>query len=499
MVNPPFFSPDQICGDTYSITRLYARSLVTDSYIARHVKTGQEVILTCSPLDHGDDSARLRSRFLANAAMLKATRIENAPKVAEFGLSDGVYWIAREHYADAILLAEVLSYADRGAKIPAQWKPLFGNGSYIMSQALALSVGLRLARILGAFAAKGIVHGGLDLRATIAVRDESDATVLDTGYGALFGLDHFTNPSRKQAFLAPERIFGHAPSEQSDIYSVGVLLKSLIVSGAIRGGVMPPEYLLDAINRMTPEDPKERAQRWEDVHSLLEECLEKFQVLMTEWFGAKSFTATQSPDRVPQSETRKLTSRDSADTDRSPPPVESGDIADDIAPSTTPSRAPAAPTPRVPELPTNPAAASRLPLSSTGVAPSKGAARARRRWTAPLAIAASAIFLALLLRLVTIPTPHLSDALPALRVSSAITDALRKLEAPPEEPAKPAKSARAATPRPPLPVAPRTPRAKRTPSPVWRYACDDFVICSAKDSRASDQPRSPSPDGVTWL
>lgn len=374
MVIHPIFSPGQTCGGTYSITRLHSRSPVTESYLAQHRRTKQKAILTCSRLDH-DDGVRLRPEFLANAAKLQATPVEDAPMILDAGLNDGVYWIARAHFADEVLLWDVLSHFDGAAEGSEKRKAAFSQGPNALCQSLAVAVGARIADILGQFAEKGIIHGGLDPRRTIAIRSEFETIVLETGYGALFGREHFAAPVDELQFQAPEVTLGHNPDQRSDIFSTGALMRCLLLFGAMREGLDPPDYIMRVVLRMTPEHPKARAQSWKELEPLLSECIDQFERAAMTLLGAKSPTGSKLSATTPKSGKRKRTSSDAPDTDPCPAPPLSADNGKCEAPPTTPSHRLPAPTPRVPELPASFREASRpTPVCSVVAAPAIAAA-----------------------------------------------------------------------------------------------------------------------------
>lgn len=492
MVAPRIFSPGQTCGN-YTILSLYARSPVAESYVARHKQTRDEAILTCSRLEHFDSASPQRSRFFANAALLRATKVEGAPDILDAGLSNGVYWVAREHFDDAIPVWEVFS-GNKGSRIFGGWKELLERAPHLACSVLALLVGTEVANILRAFAAKGISHGALDPTRTIVVLETGDIAVLETGYHALFGLEHFPCPEDLQMLQAPERALGNAPDSRSDIYTLGVVLARVLALATTLGEHAPSREVAAFTLRMARQSPEDRVQRWQQVHSTLSAIFDVYKARM-ERLGAAKSAEQPAGAGDPQSGVRDRASGDASDIDRDARPAQAETDAQAAPPETARCRESSAPTPRSPEISasveaqviattgpgdvvdpadgderaiaTAPARRigarrtrsrrRRLPLKTGGspaLQASVGAARLRSHWITKLSIAANVISMAVVVLLFMKPAPPSVAANPALQAVSVLGRYLSQ----PNEPPRPL----------PLPAPSGPPAQKLEPTPLER-------------------------------
>lgn len=474
MVKPTILSPGQTCGETYSITRLQARSPVAESYVAHHKTTHKQVILTCSRLEHVKPNSPLRSNFLANAAKLKTIEIDEAPKILDAGVHDGVYWIAREHFPDWVPLWEMITGTE-GKRLYPAWKDLKERVPNLSYAALALLIGINVAEMLREVTEKGGVHGGLDPTRTVMVRADGTPAIVEAGYRDLFGAEHVKPSEEWQMIQPPECTFGQAPDARSDIYSLGVLLACVLTAGASLAKEVPPKDVFAVVRRMTRRLPLERPQRWEDVSSSLKAILEGWLDHAEKIRGSKPSPLPDSAPKTPQSGFRNRTPSDENNGEPPPPlppPAQpsttTAERAEEAAPATTPSQKEAAPTPRVSEPLAESAKSSKQPLvpaatpaaepqvsarkpryevrqrrarlrrrwRSTVVptpqAPwpsaSKGAGAARYRWILALSITGNLVVLLAVLRVLVMNPPHASHAIPALLDVSDVVNSLPRIE-----------------------------------------------------------------------
>lgn len=535
MVKPRIFSSGQICGGTYTILSLCARSPVAESYVARHRRTRDEVILTCSRLDHGESGARLRSTFLDKAAKLKVMSIEDAPKILGAGVSDGVYWIAREHFHDALPLSEIFS-GNNGERIYGDWQKVYSGAPLLVRAVVALRVGIDVSSVLASFAAGGVFHGGLDPARTLVVREHGDVAVLESGYHALFGAEHFPVTDDLRMVRAPESAIQAAPDEVSDIYAFGVILSRLLARGALHGLPGPSRSVAGVLAGMTRERPEHRIQRWQQVHDTLRTVLDEY-LARAEQAAAKlaDGNADAALPEEPcaseldaQSGRRDRSADEEIDTERTAPPAPLDENGEELTPATTPSYAHASPISRAPEQLASACVtlSSAAPAESVGEASSsKGAhvepliadsppegasstegplvvARVRllhvvepivppisrtfrpshrehtrmdgasRRLPTVLGIAASAILLLASFRVLMTRAVDVPESASAPSGSSIGANRLSD-----SEPARGQTSAPSSSPN-----RPSAPPGKRSRGSSTWHACDDFVVCTARRS-----------------
>lgn len=535
MVKPRIFSSGQTCAGTYTILSLCERSPAAESYVARHRRTREEVILTCSRLDHGDDGARLRSTFVEKAAKLKALSIENAPKILGAGVSDGVYWIAREQLHGAIPLSKIFS-GNNGERIYDGWKKVYPRAPLFVRAVVAMHVARDVSSILSSFAARGVFHGGLDPARNIVVSEDGDVAVLEVGYHVLFGAEHFPISDELRMVQAPERPIDLQPDEPGDIYSLGVILSRVLAKGACEGPAGPSRYVAGVLVRMTRERLEHRIQRWREINEAMGIILEEYTALAeraAEQLGPVKNDATLNAEESsagpdPQSGLRDRTSDDEVVTEQAAPPASTTGYVEEPAPPTALSSTYAPPTPRVPEkpagahasfdsavaaeavvdassngsvrveptpvdLPSERASSSNrsvvmahvrlmYPVESTSQPVSRNFRPASRRhnrangppwrWLAAVGVVAGAVLLIVSHRVVTTRAAGVPKAMSALHTATIGANRLQTLELSSEQTS----------------VGPRVPAPRQEPSgqhsrraSVWN-ACEDFVLCTARRS-----------------
>jgi serine/threonine protein kinase len=127
-------------------------------------------------------------------------------------------------------------------------------------------IGVQVARVLAAAAARGIVHRGLTPEA-ILVHADDDVKVLDFGLatmlagvdGDLAGELRLTDRGQRvgePGYMAPEYIDRFCSDPRSDVYALGILLYELATGDPPFAG--RPQEVLDAHVSVAPQAPSAR-------------------------------------------------------------------------------------------------------------------------------------------------------------------------------------------------------------------------------------------------
>jgi len=211
----------------------------------------------------------LRDDELAWARLLREARLAsqlNHPRIAaiyDLGEEDGRAYIVME-YVEGLTLSDL---------IPEGGMPAAQVERYAAQIAEALTFAHQ----------QGVIHGDLK-GSNIIVTPEGNLKLLDFGLGRRIprnGMEEVTNSNLPLAdagatagtlpYLAPEVLRGGAPSTQSDIWALGVLVYQVATGEFPFRGATPFEL---SVEIMVGAPPK-LAQMTEPLQSTLRRCLEK--------------------------------------------------------------------------------------------------------------------------------------------------------------------------------------------------------------------------------
>jgi serine/threonine protein kinase len=239
MVGRALLLPGMSCGP-YDILQDLGRGLIAETHLAKHRRTGEEVVLTCSDFSHASAGAPAEDAFAARVAKLVSADMEGIARVLRGGKDGAVFWVAAEHVEGP----DVRAFSRRRA------------GRHKVAVMLeAVSFGMIVAEILMRAEAAGLTHGDLAPENIVMRRGIPMPMILGMGYAKLFGLDRRAARS-SPLYRAPEQLQGEAWDSRADIYSLGMILVELI-SGAppfAQDGVVPEgAELLALAERAMPE------------------------------------------------------------------------------------------------------------------------------------------------------------------------------------------------------------------------------------------------------
>ncbi|MBZ5589346.1 MAG: protein kinase [Acidobacteriia bacterium] len=197
------FAPGHVLADRHRIVGLLGRGGMGEVYRADDLKLGQAVALKFLPSERAADEAFLE-RFRAEVRTSRQVAHPNVCRVYDIGEADGRHFLTME-YVDGEDLSSLLH---RIGKLP---------------KAKALEVARQLCAGLAAIHDRGVLH-----------RDLKPANVMLDGHGRVritdFGLALGANESGlgevagTPAYMAPEQFAGNAPTVQTDLYALGLVL-----------------------------------------------------------------------------------------------------------------------------------------------------------------------------------------------------------------------------------------------------------------------------------
>ncbi|MCI0546674.1 MAG: protein kinase, partial [Candidatus Rokubacteria bacterium] len=204
----------------FRLTRVLADDPGCPLYLGEDIESSTGVAVRVFAPGPGLDAA-FRERVRAHArivSMLAASHPTIAPVVECTQSEDGGVLVATAR-PDGPLLADLM----RGA------------GGLGLQRALTL--GLRIAEALEAAHNMGVVHGGLDPTAIVALEGGDGVVLLDFGFRALplsGGVPAVPTDgvSRAAPYLAPEQRRGGQATERGDVYALGGLLFHMLTGGA---------------------------------------------------------------------------------------------------------------------------------------------------------------------------------------------------------------------------------------------------------------------------
>jgi hypothetical protein len=201
------FAPGCIVADRYRVASLLGRGGMGEVYGADDLKLGQRVALKFLPLDRGK-STSWHDRFYAEVRMARQVSHPNVCRVYDVGESDGRLFLSME-FVDGEDLASLLR---RIGRLPDD---------------KAVEVAQQLCAGLAAAHGSGVLHRDLK-PSNVMIDGKGRARITDFGLAiATSEADQQTRPAGTPGYLAPELLNGTAPSVQSDLYALGLVLYEL--------------------------------------------------------------------------------------------------------------------------------------------------------------------------------------------------------------------------------------------------------------------------------
>jgi serine/threonine-protein kinase len=194
-------------ADRYRVVLLLGRGGMGEVYGADDLKLGQRVALKFLPTEHGK-STSWRDQFYAEVRMARQVSHPNVCRVYDVGESDGRLFLSME-FVDGEDLASLLR---RIGRLPDD---------------KAVEVAQQLCAGLAAAHRSGVLHRDLK-PSNVMIDGKGRARITDFGLAiAAADADSKSGPAGTPGYLAPELLNGSAPSIQSDLYALGLVLYEL--------------------------------------------------------------------------------------------------------------------------------------------------------------------------------------------------------------------------------------------------------------------------------
>jgi len=201
------FAPGSMVADRYRVVSLLGRGGMGEVYGADDLKLGQRVALKFLPTDRGK-STGWRDQFYAEVRMARQVSHPNVCRVYDVGESDGRLFLSME-FVDGEDLASLLR---RIGRLPDD---------------KAVEIAQQLCAGLAAAHRSGVLHRDLK-PSNVMIDGKGRARITDFGLAiATSEADQQTGPAGTPGYLAPELLDGSAPSIQSDLYALGLVLYEL--------------------------------------------------------------------------------------------------------------------------------------------------------------------------------------------------------------------------------------------------------------------------------
>lgn len=215
MVDESIFKVGDVCGQSYRIVRLLMRNIWIEKYLVKRGDAEQTSVLTCSRFKHIEGDAPSLELFKANAERIRSAPLNDLPRVYDFGVQHGVYWIVTQ-YVNAPTIETMHKEARPGTK--PDWRAL-DAAALICTAAGTLSDMVKCGLFHGHLMPGHLVIDGMPF--------EMNVFLLDAGFAELFQF----NAAAARPYLrycAPEVLEGKAIDERADIYSLGMVFYHLL-------------------------------------------------------------------------------------------------------------------------------------------------------------------------------------------------------------------------------------------------------------------------------
>jgi serine/threonine-protein kinase len=208
------FTPGQLLSERYRIVSMLGKGGMGEVYRADDLTLGISVAMKVLPAEMQGDSLWLE-RVRNEVRIARQVTQANICRVHDIGQALGRTFISME-YVDGDDLASLLS---RIGRLPSD---------------KALVISRQLCMGLAAAHEQGIIH--CDLKpANIMIDGRGNAKITDFG----IAVTNRTSGARiagTPAYMAPERARGEAPTQRTDIYSLGLVLHELFTGKRVQQG-----------------------------------------------------------------------------------------------------------------------------------------------------------------------------------------------------------------------------------------------------------------------
>ena len=217
------FIPGDLLSERYRIVGLIGRGGMGEVYRADDLKLKQPVALKFLPESLTANGATL-ARFYREVSVARQISHRNVCRVYDVAEFDGQHFISMEFVRGE----ELSSLLKRIGRLP---------------QAKAIDVARQLCAGLAAVHERGVLHRDLK-PANIMLDEHGDVRITDFGIAALAEeLDQREGIAGTPAYMSPEQLEGQQLTNQSDIYSLGLVLYEVFTGKRAFAASTLPELL----------------------------------------------------------------------------------------------------------------------------------------------------------------------------------------------------------------------------------------------------------------
>jgi beta-lactam-binding protein with PASTA domain/tRNA A-37 threonylcarbamoyl transferase component Bud32 len=262
-------APETVVDGRYRVLNRLGSGGMADVYCAEDTHLGRQVALKVLYRRFAQD-AEFVERFKREAQSAAGLTHPNVVNVYDRGEHDGTYYIAMEYLPGRTLKDVIVAQGP-------------------LEQEAVVDIGIQILRAASFAHRRGIVHRDLKPH-NVMLDDAGNAKVTDFGI-ARAGASEMTEAGAIMGtaqYLSPEQAQGHAATQQSDLYSVGIILYEMLTGRlpfdgesavaiavqhlndppapipTLRTGVAPE--LEAAVMRSLEKDP---AARWSDADEFI--------------------------------------------------------------------------------------------------------------------------------------------------------------------------------------------------------------------------------------
>jgi len=249
------FVAGTVLAGRYRIVGLIGKGGMGEVYKADDLELEQAVALKFLPEDLARDEELLK-RFRGEVRNARQVSHANVCRVFDIGETEGLYYITME-YIDGDDLSMLLK---RIGRLPSD---------------KAIEVSRRICLGLGAIHKAGILHRDLK-PSNIIIDSNGEARITDFGIAGLeMEVQGIEARVGTPAYMSPEQIDGKEVTQQSDIYSLGLLLYEIFTGKQ----AFIADNVIDLIRKQqteTPTNPSDIVRGIDPlVESVINQCLEK--------------------------------------------------------------------------------------------------------------------------------------------------------------------------------------------------------------------------------
>lgn len=216
------FLPGMIVQQRYRIVSLVGRGGMGEVYRADDLKLGQTVALKFLPEEFSNNARRLEY-FHREVRLTRKISHPNVCRIYDIGEVDGQYFLSME-YIDGEDLKALLQ---RIGHLPTS------KGVEIAHQ---LCAGLTAAHD------NGVLHRDLK-PANVMIDGRGQVRITDFGLATIASDEGAREIAGTPAYMAPEQLLGGQASEQSDIYSLGLVLAELFAGKPVHSAANMSELI----------------------------------------------------------------------------------------------------------------------------------------------------------------------------------------------------------------------------------------------------------------